>query len=446
MTALVKTLVQARPVGKNRLSTNIPFPDNNPDVYSTSFQEDFQPFTSKKAEPFSLPTHVEVDHKDLRYFKDYLTEAMVSYQRHPLPQIHCTPHWNALRTNFKMQTDPGEDHFLTTQSQKFPHHPFQPLRTPIRQPLAAKKIQQLEKLQESTTRASFTLHRGSPVVKVKVKHLEEGFPTIKGDKRQHSFVSEYDKTFQGAWSRAAQSVDKHTSSVPMGDPVKIVERKTTHAASFSQPNACRPPVVKERLKLNLGHFSQDSWSSTSKETFCHHKLRDPVVLIKRNHNSSYLPKGDTDMSRNKERLSVTTNRVEFSELNQTHPVYGPGHDLITKSHVHFSPGHLSREYYTTTVQEHYSKQDGERARPVVQQLSNILSGPEHDLSHSTTKSDYVPVQICRQAPYQSQQRSNFKFPQAHLLFSTTHSEEFIPQPLTLQCPGPSLYTSHFAIQ
>lgn len=33
-----------------------------------------------------------------------------------------------------------------------------------------------------------------------------------------------------------------------------------------------PPLVKERLTLKLGHFSKDLWSSTSRETFCNHKL------------------------------------------------------------------------------------------------------------------------------------------------------------------------------
>lgn len=32
---------------------------------------------------------------------------------------------------------------------------------------------------------------------------------------------------------------QHTSSVAMGDPVKIAERETTHAASFSRPTVCR---------------------------------------------------------------------------------------------------------------------------------------------------------------------------------------------------------------
>ncbi len=170
MTAVVKTLIQARP--EFLLSTNIPFLDrNNPDAFSTRFKEDFQPFYSKKAEPVSQPAPAQVDHKDLRHIKEYLTEAMVSYHPHPLSQMTRTPRWPTLCTNFKMQADPREVAFLTTQSEKFRPEPFQPPPTPIRQTEAIKKIQQVEKLPESTNKASFAPHRGSPAVKASAKHL-----------------------------------------------------------------------------------------------------------------------------------------------------------------------------------------------------------------------------------------------------------------------------------
>lgn len=173
MTAVVKTLIPARPAGKEFfLSTNIPFLDrNNPDAFSTRFQEDFQYVSSKKAEPACQLAPAQVDHKDLRYIKEYLTEAMVSYRRHPLPQMTRTPRWPSLFTNFKMQTDPEEVAFLTTQSQQYQPQPFQPRPTPIRQTLATKKIQQVEKPLESTNKASFTPHNSFPVVKATVKHL-----------------------------------------------------------------------------------------------------------------------------------------------------------------------------------------------------------------------------------------------------------------------------------
>ncbi|GAA6235333.1 uncharacterized protein LOC108896134 [Lates japonicus] len=448
MTALVKTLIPACPV-EYLVFTNIPFLDkNNPDVYSTRFKEDFQPCSSKKVEPVPPAITAQVDHRDLRHIKEYLSEATASYHRHPLPQITRTPRWAKLCTNFKMQTDPGEaaSSFLTTQSQKFQPQPFQAPPTPFRLTEAIKKIEQEEKFPESTNKATFTLHHGSPVIKPTVKHLEEGFPTIKGDGCHRNIISQYKDSFQGAWSQAAQLMDK-PSSVSMGDPVKIVERETTHAASFSRPTPCSQPVVKHRLKLNLGNFSKAPWSSTSKEAFCYHKIGDPVVLTRGTQQYSSFPKGDTDMSRNKERMSVTTTRISFSELNHTeHPVYAPGPELMTKSNVQFSPHRLSGQYYTTTTKEHYGKQEGERARPAIQLPCKILSGSEPALTLSTSKAHFLPFKARKQTPCLSQQRSHIRFPLAEQHFRTTHSEVYTAKPLTLQCPANSQYLSHFVMK
>ncbi|CAK6972187.1 uncharacterized protein LOC122989106 isoform X1 [Scomber scombrus] len=449
MTAVVKTLIPARPVGKDSfLSTNIPFLDrNNPKAFSTSFKEHFQPVCSKKADPVSHPSPAQVDHKDLRYIKEYLTEAMVSYQRHPLPQITRTPSWAKLYTNFKMQRDHGEVGFLTTQSQTFQPRPFQPPSASIQPSLAIKTMQQVEQFPESIQKDSYPPKNGSPPIKPTVKHLVEGFPTIKGDRRESGFLSHYNNTFQGAWSRPVQPVEKHSSSVAMGNPEKIVERETTHAVSFSQPTVCRPPVMKERLKLNLGNFSKDPWSSTARETFCYHKLEDPVVLTRRDRNFSSVPEGDTDMGRNKERMSVTTNRNSFSNNHTQLPVHVTGADMMTKSNVQFSPPRLSGLYYTTTTTEHYFKRDGERPKPATQLPSNILSGPvEHGVNFSTTDIDFLPKKTCREAPFPSQQRSNIRLPLGHQHYSTTHREAYTAKPLILQPDGCKQLSSHIVMQ
>eukprot|EP00064_Thunnus_orientalis_P007831 superscaffoldBa00000892_g7853 len=340
MTAMVETLIPARPV-------HIPALDrHNPKPFSTSFQEDFQPVFSKKVDPVSEPIPADVDHKDLRHNKEYLTEVKASYQRHPLPQIARAPCRTRFYTNFKMQTDPGEIDYLTTTSQKFRPQPFQPPPTSIRPSLAIKKIQQVEKLPESIQKASFPPQHGSPLIKATVKHLE-----------------------------------------------------------------------------------------------------DPVVLTRRNRNFSSVPKGDTDMGRNKERMSVTTNRNSFSNLNNTElSVHVPGNDLITKSHVQFSPPRLSGLYYTTTTTEDYSKRDGERAKPATQLPSHILRGPEHGVNLSTTGTDFLPMKTRKQTPCLSQQRGHIKFPLAHQHFSTTHKEHYTAKPLILQHPGCSQFLTHFVIQ
>ncbi|XP_034439654.1 uncharacterized protein LOC117760616 isoform X1 [Hippoglossus hippoglossus] len=371
---------------------------------------------------------------------------MASYQCHPLPQMTRTPQMTRLRTNFEMQTDPEEVAFLTTYSQKFQAWPFQVPPTPIRPTQAVKNNQHVEKLPESTNRSTFTPHHSPSIVKATAKHLD-GFPTIKGDERHRSFVSHYNDTFQGAWSRAAQPVDQHSSSVIIGDPVTTVERETTHSASFSRPTACRPRVVKEHLKINLGNFSKNPWSSTSKETYCPHKLGGPVVLTRRNKTSSSLPSGDTDTSRNRERMSLTTNRVSFSDPTPPQPpVYVHGSDLMTKSNVQFSPALTSGLYYTTTAKHHYGRKQVELARPAIQFRSNILTGPEPGPNLSTTQADFLPLRACKQTPCLLLQQSHIRFPLAEPHFSTTHSEDYTFKPLIVQQPGCSHFLSHIVMK
>lgn len=171
MTAVVKTLLPARPV-KSFLSTNIPFLDrNNPDEFSTRFQEDFQHLSFKKVNSIPQPTPAQVDHKDLRHIKEQLTEAKESYPHHPLPKRTRKPQWTTLYTSFKMQTDAEEVDFQTTQSQTFCPKPFHPPATLMRPLQSIKNIQQEEKPPESTNKSTFTPHQSSPVVKATAKHL-----------------------------------------------------------------------------------------------------------------------------------------------------------------------------------------------------------------------------------------------------------------------------------
>lgn len=168
MTAVVKTLVPARPVN-SFLSTNIHFSDRNPDEFTTRFQEDFQPFSIKKVNPTPQPTPAQVHHKDLRHIKEQLTEAKESYPPHALPKITHKKQWTTLYTSFKMQTDPMEVDFQTTQSQSFCQKPFHPPANLIR-PLQSIKNTK-EALPESTNKSTFTPHQSSPVGKATVKHL-----------------------------------------------------------------------------------------------------------------------------------------------------------------------------------------------------------------------------------------------------------------------------------
>ncbi|CAB1420341.1 unnamed protein product [Pleuronectes platessa] len=223
---------------------------------------------------------------------------------------------------------------------------------------------------------------------------------MKGDECHRSFVSHYNDTFQGAWSRAAQPVDQHSSSVIIGDPVKTVERETTHSASFSRPTACRPRVVKERLKINLGNFS-----------------KNPLVL--------YFQRNPTPPQP---------------------PVYVHGSDLMTKSNVEFSPAPTSGLYYTTTAKHHFGRKEVEPARPAIQFRSNILTGPEPVPNLSTTQADSLPLRACKQTPCLLLQQSHIRFPLAEPHFSTTHGEDYTIKPLIVQQPGCSHFLSHIVMK
>lgn len=56
-------------------------------------------------------------------------------------------------------------------------------------------------------------------------------------------------------------------------------------------------------------------------------------------------------------------------------MYVGGSELRAKSSVQFGEPCLSGQYYTTTANEHYSRRDGERAKPAVFLPSSILRGP-----------------------------------------------------------------------
>ncbi|KAK5599526.1 hypothetical protein CRENBAI_019966 [Crenichthys baileyi] len=264
---------------------------------------------------------------------------------------------------------------------------FQPANT---------KIQSVERVPESTTHATFIPHPLSPLVKAKVKHLEDGFPTIKGDPSPFTFVSQYSDTFKRLMGQPAQPVEKHCSSVCMGNPAKSTQRKTTYTASYLQPSVCR---------------------------------------------------GDTDKERNAERMSVTTNKFFFSDpIGPYSLLCLPDPDMITKSQVQFGPTSPSGQSYTTTTSEQYSKKEGCQAKPAINPRSNILSGPEHGPHISTSMAEYIPLKSSKQGMCQTQQKTNLKFPLSKTHFSTTHSEDYTAKPLILQRSACDQFCSHFMLK
>uniref|UniRef100_A0A667YUR2 Uncharacterized protein n=1 Tax=Myripristis murdjan TaxID=586833 RepID=A0A667YUR2_9TELE len=289
-----------------------------------------------------------LEHKDLEHIREYQTEMVRSYQRHKQPEITRIPRWTRLCTNFKMPTDHRDATFLTTHSHSFQSWPTL-LPSIIRPAPAIKRMKTAEPFPESTQRASFTAHYISPVVKASIKHLGHGC-------HQHKTSDCISGVF----------VQQTTSSVAMGDLVKVVERETSHHASFSRPAVSR---------------SVASCSSGKTPILLHSLYQQPVSL------------------------SCPALKDFVSPLQGNHtecPVLVSGADLMTKSCIEFSPRALTGLYYTTTAQEHYCKKKTERAKPAIQPPSHILTSQEPGPTLTTVQTDFLPLQPSMQRLSQSQ--------------------------------------------
>nr|XP_046158747.1 testis-expressed protein 45 isoform X1 [Oncorhynchus gorbuscha]XP_046158757.1 testis-expressed protein 45 isoform X1 [Oncorhynchus gorbuscha]XP_046158764.1 testis-expressed protein 45 isoform X1 [Oncorhynchus gorbuscha]XP_046158775.1 testis-expressed protein 45 isoform X1 [Oncorhynchus gorbuscha] len=450
----VSTLIQATLMGKDFLqSSHIPFWGGDScnglgEAFKTTFQTDFNSLaTLPKRFAISRPIPAQVEHKDLRRIKEYLTEAVKSYTHHPQIPLCRTPAWAKLCTNFQMHKDPRQVNFLTTQAEGFQQLASTHTK-PIRPVMAIKKKQLEEKLPVTTHKASFTPYNVSPIVKAKVKHLGRE-PTFKWDRDGQHFDSHHNNVFQGQWHSPPQPVEKQIhSSVAMGDPQKILETKTTQDVSFGHPGNPSPVNVKERLKVNLGDFSENKWTSTMADAFREAKSA-PVPLMQMNKTLSSVPRGDTDPGRNRRRMMATTNSFFFSEQNhRERPVHVSGANVRTRSNVEFGRPILGGLFYSTAAQEDYPKRDINRARPHTHPSGHVLTGQEPGTASTTVQRDYLPLNSRRQelSPKQLQQIkfSHITAPYNEQHFTTTHKEAFGPKPLSRTCPDnpPRQHISH----
>ncbi|KAG8003139.1 hypothetical protein GBF38_007509 [Nibea albiflora] len=266
--ASVKTITQVRPVHKG-VRSNIPFLDSDPDAFLIRYQEDFKPFSIERPKPFNLVT-AEVFPKNLRNFNENLTEMMESYKPHSVPQVTYIPRWTKWKTNFKMHAGPGQMNSFTTQYQDDSRpRPFQLPLLPCRPPSVIKKPVQGEKLPESSCQASYIPHHIAPVVKARVKHLEEGSAAIRVDERQHNFVSDYSTNFQGARGSPAQSLIKLIHTTP---PVHLPKSDL---------------ITKSHVQFSSPHLSGLYYTTTSKEDYSKKDAVRPRAIV---HQPSNTPK------------------------------------------------------------------------------------------------------------------------------------------------------------
>ncbi|KAL1023229.1 hypothetical protein UPYG_G00038000 [Umbra pygmaea] len=451
------TLVQAPLTGKVFLqSSHIAFfggrsGDGLEETYKTSFQTDFNsPATLSKRGAIPRPIPAQVQHKDLGRIKEYLTETVKSYPHHPLIPLNRTSACTKFCTNVQMHKDPRQVTFLTTHADDFQHRASSLTRS-IRPFVNIKKNQVEEELPQSTYSALFTPYNIFPIVKAKVKHIGRR-DTIKEDMDGFCFVTHHNNVFQGKCGSPSQPLQKQfKSSVVMGDQEKILEMETTHGVSFSHPGTTTSPVnTKKDLKINLGDFSENRWTSTMADAFCGTKS-EPVLLKRGNRSLSSIPRGDTDAGRN-QRMMATTNGLFFSERNHTeHPVHFSGANVRTRSNVEFGRPSLNGLYYSTAAQEDYPKRQIIRTRQQARPSGHMLAGKEPGPAMTTFQSDFHPLNSQRQE-LNPRQLHQIKFghivaPYAEQHFSTTHNEAFGPKPLSrtyLDIP-PNQNISHISI-
>ncbi|XP_008404845.1 uncharacterized protein LOC103463338 isoform X1 [Poecilia reticulata] len=142
-------------------------------------------------------------------------------------------------------------------------------------PTDATIFKSMEHFPETITHATYVPQPLSKFVKPGVKHLEEGFPTIKGDLRNFNFTSHYKDVYKKHLLHRVQPVGKHYSTIIMGDPGKRSETKTVYTASYPYLNLSsyrREPKKKDSKVLITSDVFKDCWTSTFKDDFKAHKI------------------------------------------------------------------------------------------------------------------------------------------------------------------------------
>ncbi|XP_043986376.1 uncharacterized protein si:dkey-13m1.5 isoform X1 [Gambusia affinis] len=292
----------------------------------------------------------------------------------------------------------------------------------------------------SMTQASFIPHPPSKLVKPKVSHLEEGFPTIRGDQHDVNFLSQYRDAFRKHLVQPVELAERHYSSVCMGNPAKGSETETSYSWAFPQISVNSPvkPIIPDESRRR--YDDKNTWA-TSRDDFKSHKVA-PIVLAKRVQNVSSLPFVDTNKDQSREKIPFTTNSIFFSHQNGSQPPMTlPDPDLITKSNVYFGPESVSKESYKPHKTEQNIQQEIEQPKVVTYPESNILTGPDLEPKITMTMADFKAKKITQQPQCESQQTTNLKFPLGDVSYNTSHKDEYITRPLF---PRPAQYDQRYS--
>ncbi|GFS02361.1 hypothetical protein ElyMa_001121000 [Elysia marginata] len=238
-------------------------------------------------------------------------------------------------TNFKMDSDTSKvDSFHTTHRQYFKPklgNTFEPLKQIIHTQHSS--IPQGDREKADLPISDYKCkYFGIDTKKFRVERAkcmhDEGPPTIKGDDRLGHFITSSRTQFPGTWAPKVSTLPVPPSyNIPVGDPEKekgMLSVMQSSYDNYSDDILRREPFDTGAVSLTLrktnfkerdGHGVWDNYLTTASESYIPKSLKAQDQSAQARHrNTSDVPTGDREASRDKERMSLTTSRFHHGNF------------------------------------------------------------------------------------------------------------------------------------
>ncbi|KAI0208636.1 hypothetical protein LSAT2_006689 [Lamellibrachia satsuma] len=405
-------------------------------TYYTITTQDYVPWgVDQRAPPIKKGQNAPVIGEDTRFFNQRATEMQVEFKYRPTTLPPPTDSYKALSaTNFKMHADQSKfNGYLTSQNIDFPSKDSAGTSFKMKsaKDLWKSHVPQGDPDKEKMP-ASDYVHNFKPIdVEAnraeRAAALQYGGPNpIKGDNRTQTYSTSHNDTFLGQTAPRLPALEPPTgSNVPVGDPGKEMDRRTTFQAAYTrQDNSDYRPFdrVGAATDIRKTHFVLDDglndWNQ-SRSTFVDSYTMSqqkalPVIPRENARNKSDMPPGDIDPYRNGERASLTTARASYGKAHKSSNQIVSGADKGTKSDVLFGEPRLAGRYYTTTNGHVYTPQD----LPAQADCINLTH--KSDIPVHYYDNDYDPNSIYRTHFHDPEQPQLIPNPQAIEKLRATH--------------------------
>ncbi|GFO13627.1 hypothetical protein PoB_004013200 [Plakobranchus ocellatus] len=424
------------------------------------FKRDYkQPGTHGRAEIAQRPRLGDVMHKDERVC-ERASETVASFEYRPMEKPVLMGVANKLsNTNFKMDSDTSKvDSFNTTHRHYFKPkmgNTFEPLKQIIHTQTSSIPQGDREKADRPISDYKYK-YLGIDTNKVRVERAkcmhDEGPPTIKGDDRLGHYITSSRTQFPGTWAPKVPILPVPPSyNIPVGDPEKEKAMLSVMQSSFdnySDDIRRREPFDTGAVSLTLrktnfkerdGHGVWDNYLTTAAESYIPKSLSSQGPSPQpRFRNTSDVPDGDREASRDKERMSMTTSRFHHGNpALGLHNQIVSGANVRTKSNVWFGDPTLNKLYYNSSTKDVYEPKSvpftyekGNCYIPSVIPLNYYGDRVAHE---PTTSTDYTNPKQERIMPnpkaLASLKGSHIPPPQKHMTFDTTHQDVYTPKVL-----------------